>query len=167
MTPGWKSDAGTTAPSSTGPLPADTADALQQALAAEHAAIWSCGLASAFVSNAVATETNAAMTQHQARRDMIMGRLVGAGLTPVPAEPAYVPPRSVDNQTSAVALLAIAESDVAVAWRAVLERTDDADLRTTAVNALTDSAVRQTRWRRASGQAPASVAMPGQPDSTG
>jgi hypothetical protein len=44
-----------------------------------------------------------------------------------------------------------------------LENTDNADLRKTGLAALTDSAVRQTRWRRLSKQSPASIAMPGLP----
>lgn len=145
------------------PLPSDTAGALQQALGTEHAAIWVCGLASAFVGGGVAPEVAAAQTTHQARRDAVQRLLTDGGQTPAAAQPAYVLPQPVTGQPSALAMLAVAEADGTVAWRAVLERTDDAGLRQTALAALTDCAVRETRWRRLSGVSPASIPMPGQP----
>ena len=148
---------------SASPLPADTASALQNALAAEHAAIWTYGLATAFVAGQAANEVAAGTTTHTARRDATERLLTDGGQPPKTAEPAYLTPQPVTGQTSAAAVIAVAESDVGVAWRAVLERTDDADLRKTGLAALMDSAVRQTRWRRLAGQSPASVAMPGQP----
>jgi hypothetical protein len=59
--------------------------------------------------------------------------------------------------------LVVAETDAGVGWRAVLERTDDGDLRRTALEALTASAVRATRWRKLAGINPAGAAMPGVP----
>jgi hypothetical protein len=145
------------------PLPADTAGALQQALGAENAAIWVYGLASAFVGGGVAPAVIAAETTHQARRDAVRRLLTDGGQTPEPAQPAYALPQPVTDQPSALAVLTIAETDCTVAWRAVLERTDDAGLRQTGLAALTDSALRETRWRRLSGVSPASIPMPGQP----
>jgi hypothetical protein len=69
----------------------------------------------------------------------------------------------VTDQASAIAVLVLAETDVTVAWRAVLERTDDKALRAAALAGLTDAAVRATRWRRAGGQTPATPALPGTP----
>lgn len=146
-----------------GTMATDTASALQQALGTEYAAIWVCGLASAFAGGGVTPELAAAQTTHQARRDAVQRLLTDAGQTPALAQPAYVLPQPVNSQASALAMLAVAEADATVAWRAVLERTDDAGLRQTALTALTDSAVRETRWRRLAGISPASVPMPGQP----
>ena len=156
---------GTSSPSASAAngLPTDTASALQQALGTENAAIWVCGLASAFVGSSACKEINAAQTAHAARRDVVQRLLTDAGLTPNPAQPAYVLPQQVTDQASALAAMATAESDGTVAWRAVLERTDDADLRRTGLAALTDCAVRETRFRRLGGISPASIAMPGQP----
>jgi hypothetical protein len=50
-----------------------------------------------------------------------------------------------------------------VAWRAVLDRTDDAALRKTALEALTGSAVQAAKWRRVIGSAPTTPALPGKP----
>lgn len=153
----------TTVPVSTRPMDQDTATALQQALSAEHAALWLYGTASAFVTGSDETEIIAGMGSVQSLRDATEHRLAAAGVTPQPAQPAYLVPSPVTGQTSALAALAVAESDATVAWRAVLEHTDDPNLRSAALAALVDSGVRETRWRRLSGQSPASVAMPGLP----
>jgi hypothetical protein len=142
-------------------LPGDTANALQQALAAAHAALWLYGTASAFVTGSSETEIIAGMGAVQNLRDATEHRLAAGGVTPTPAQPAYLVPTRVTNQVSALTALAVAESDATVAWRSVLEHTDDAGTRSVALAALTDSAVRQTRWRRLAGESPASVALPG------
>ncbi len=144
-------------------LPSDVTDALQQALAAEHAALWWYGTASAFANGSAATEIIAAMGPVTSLRDATEHRLTAAGAAPKPAAPAYLAPQQVTGQSSALAVLAVAESDAATAWRAVLDRTTDPGVRTMALTALVDSAVRETRWRRLSGQSPASISLPGQP----
>lgn len=149
--------------SSAVPLPAESEESVQQALGAEHAALWVYGLVSAFLPASFAGPIGEGMSGHRARRDTTERLLAGAGSTPRPAEPAYVPPKPVTDQTSAFAVLVVAESDCGVAWRAVLERTDDGELRRSALEALTASAVRATRWRKAGGITPLSPAMPGQP----
>jgi hypothetical protein len=143
-------------------LAADTVTALQHALSAGHAALWLYGTASAFVTGPDESELVAAMNAVQNLRDATEQRLMAGGAKPQPAQPAYLAPKPITNQSSALAALAIAESDATVAWRSVLEHTDDATLRGAALAALIDSAVRQTRWRRLAGQSPASIAMPGQ-----
>ncbi|MPZ85105.1 MAG: DUF4439 domain-containing protein [Actinophytocola sp.] len=150
-------------PSSSASLPSDSVAAVQAALGAEHAALWVYGLVSAFLPdgyNAAVAEGTAA---HRARRDATERLLADAGRTPEPAEPAYVPPQPVTDEKSAIAVLILAESDTTVAWRAVLERTDAAEVRKAALEALTIAAVRATRWRRATGQSPATPALPGRP----
>jgi Domain of unknown function (DUF4439) len=142
-------------------LSGDTVTALQQALGSEHAALWLYGTASAFVTGSSETEIIAGMGAVQNLRDATEHRLTAAGATPTPAQPAYLVPTGVTNQTTALTALAIAEADATVAWRFVLEHTDDAGTRSVALAALIDSAVRQTRWRRLAGESPASVALPG------
>ncbi|MFE2757592.1 ferritin-like domain-containing protein [Actinosynnema sp. NPDC059335] len=137
-------------------------DAVQGALAAEHAAVWTYGLVSAFITGpqqaaAVADGANA----HRARRDVTERWLRDAGATPRPPAPAYLPPQPVDSAASAIAALITVETDACAAWRGVLERTDDGALRTSALDALTVSAVRATRWRKAAGVTPTSITFPG------
>ncbi len=152
-------------PSSAQPkaLPDDTVGAVQAALGAEHAALWVYGLVSAFLPDSLDATVAEGTTAHRARRDATERLLADAGETPRPAEPAYVPPKPVTDRKSAIAVLVVAESDTTVAWRAVLERTDDAAVRRTALEALTIAAVRATRWRIAAGQSPATPAFPGKP----
>jgi hypothetical protein len=52
---------------------------------------------------------------------------------------------------------------VAAAWRYVIERTDEATVRTLAADSLVDAAVRSTRWRRVAGMVPLTVPFPGGP----
>jgi hypothetical protein len=145
-------------------LPAEAVSATQDALGAEHAALWVYGLVSAFLPGDFATALREGTAAHRERRDATELLLSGAGQSPRSAEAAYVTPRPVTDQASAIAVLVVAEADVTVAWRAVLERTDDKALRASALAGLTDAAVRATRWRRAAGQTPATPPLPGTPD---
>lgn len=152
-----------TQPSSTAPAggkpTGDAVQAVQDALAAEHAAVWTYGLVSAFVQQARQTAEGA--NAHRARRDATERLLRDAGAEPVPPAAAYLPPAPVTDSTSAIAALVAVELDACVAWRGVLERTEDADLRRSALDALTTSAVRVTRWRKTGGLLPAGLALPG------
>ncbi|SFB55862.1 protein of unknown function [Amycolatopsis marina] len=148
-------------PVTTGTLEPEAVTALQEALAAEHAAVWIYGLASAYLPADFDKGVDAGAAAHRERRDASERVLTAAGVTPQPAEPAYVPTAPVTDQASAVALVAVAESDAATAWRGVLERTDDAPLRTMAAHALLASATRATSWRAEANEQPAAVALPG------
>ncbi|MFL6123191.1 ferritin-like domain-containing protein [Actinophytocola sp.] len=144
-------------------LDGEAASATQDALGAEHAVLWVYGLVSAFLPDSFDDSVQEARNAHRARRDAIELLLSGAGQTPRSAEPAYVLPREVSDQASAIAVIVVAESDATVAWRAVLERTDDKALRAAALAGLTESAVWATRWRVAGGQSPATPPLPGTP----
>ncbi|MFD1152252.1 ferritin-like domain-containing protein [Saccharothrix hoggarensis] len=135
-------------------------DAVQDALAAEHAAVWTYGLVSAFIQQQAADVATGA-TAHRARRDATERWLRDRGAAPRPPAAAYLPPEPVDSAASAIAALITAETDACVAWRGVLERTDEAALRQAALDALTVSAVRATRWRKVAGVTPTSIAFPG------
>ncbi|MBP2323892.1 hypothetical protein JOF56_004277 [Kibdelosporangium banguiense] len=153
----------TTTTTTTKAIPSASVDAVQKALGAEHAAIWTYSLVSAFLPASFNAALSDGVTSHRARRDATERALTAAGATPKSAEAAYVPPQPVTDQASSLAVLALAEADATVAWRSVLENTDDADLRKSALEYLTASAVRATRWRKAAGANPATPALPGQP----
>lgn len=159
--PASESGSATMGPTSSGGLATDTAQALQAALGAEYAAFWLYGTVSAFVGGGIAPEIIAGMAAVQNLRDATAQRLTAGQVTPQPPQPAYLAPKPITDQPSALVNLAIAESDATVAWRSVLEHTDEGTLRSAALAALVDSAVRETRWRRLAGESPASVAMPG------
>ena len=63
---------------------------------------------------------------------------------------------------SALRLAVEIEHRAAGHWRAALAHTTGAD-RNRALAALTDCALRATRWRRAAGLTPVTVAFPGRP----
>nr|WP_246330855.1 ferritin-like domain-containing protein [Saccharopolyspora hordei] len=137
---------------------------MRSALGAEHAAVWVHGFASAYVSEPrVRSAIDDAADQHRRLRDAAEELIRGAGQTPPAAQPAYDPRTQVTDQRSAIDLLITAESDCQVGWRSVLENTDDPGLRRTALDGLTTSATRATRWRLTVGQQPAAEAFPGRP----
>lgn len=136
---------------------------LRSALSAEHAALWVYGLASAYVGQTrVRNAIDDAQEQHRRLRDTAEKVIRGAEQTPPSAQPAYDVGARVTDQESAIALLIKAEGDCQVGWRSVLENTDDPGLRGTALDGLTTSATRATRWRLTIGQQPAAQAFPGQ-----
>ena len=141
----------------------ETVRALQAALATEHAAVWASGVLTAFLPAALSEEVGEGAAVHRARRETIERLLRDAGVVPVAAEPAYAAPHPVVDSGSALALAVLAETDVAGAWRAVLERTDDRGVRGLALDGLVDSAVRAARWRARAGVTPAVPTFPGAP----
>ncbi len=139
----------------------EAADALQGALAAEHAALWCYGLAVAFLGPQGSAQARADAAAHQQLRGAAETTLTQIGVRPVSALPAYATPRPVTDATSAAALAVVAETDAMAAWRSVLERTTDRALRQAALGALTDGTLRCARWRVAVGTPPAIPVFPG------
>jgi hypothetical protein len=137
---------------------------LRSALGAEHAAVWVYGLAAAYgTSPRVDSAINDGMNEHRAHRDTAERLLQDAGQVPPATQTAYALPATVTDQMSAMQALVTAERDCQVGWRSVLETTDDVGLRRTALDALTVSATRATRWRITLNAQPAAPAFPGQP----
>ena len=140
----------------------DTADAVQVALGTEHAAVWCYGLSAAFLPAPLEKWTRTDADAHRARRDAAERLLTDAGRRPAPAEPAYRTPSPVTDQGTAVAVAQAAEHDCAAAWHSVLQRCDDRDLRTAALDGLTDAATRGARWAGRAGTRPLVPALPGE-----
>lgn len=155
------------AASQVAPLPKDAVAGAQEALDAEHAAVWVYGLAGAFLPDGFDTAVSGGEAKHTDRRDACE-RVIGAsGATPRVAKPAYVTPEPVTDSASAMRTVATAETDATRAWHGVLERTDDAALRTIAARALSGSAVRETQWRAEADIQPATTPLPGRDASSG
>lgn len=152
-----------TAPSLAEELEPEAVEALQQALAAEHAALWVLGQVTAFLPEGYDDGLRDAGSEHRERRDGTQQVITDAGASPVLAETAYVTPKPVRNAGTARAAVVAAETDAAAAWRGVVERCDEPELRVFATAAMSASAVRLTRWRREAGAKPAAVALPGTP----
>lgn len=136
-------------------------EAVQRALAGEHAAIWSYSLASAFLPADQATRARADLEAHKKLRQFATALLSGLGKRPVSAQPAYSPPQPVVDAVSAGALIVAAETDSVAAWRSVLERSTSVRLRANGLKAMVDSTGRLAFWRAATGRAPAVPVFPG------
>lgn len=142
----------------------DTAvNALQDALAAEHAALWCYSLAVAFLSAERSEQARADAAAHRVLRAAVEQTLTELGRRPLSAQPAYATPRPVVDGPSAAALAVVAEADAMAAWRSVMERTSVRQLRQAALDALADGALRSARWRAVTEMSPAVPVFPGRP----
>ncbi|MEU8223165.1 ferritin-like domain-containing protein [Kribbella sp. NPDC048915] len=130
-------------------------EALQAALAGEHAALYGVGVAGGKLRGSRFTAATAAFETHRTRRDRLSALLVAAGETPAAAEPAYTLPRPVTNAATATALVLVVEQRIAAVYGDLVEAAEDAAVRIFAVESLLDAASRQLAW----GGAP--VAFPG------
>jgi hypothetical protein len=136
-------------------------DQLAAALAAEEAAIYAYGLIGVHLGgDGLRDEARSAEATHRSRRDVLVARLDQLRASAAPAPAGYQVPFEVTGESSALKLAIEVEQGVAAAWRATLPATRDAD-RATAVDALTDAAVRATRWRRLAAVTPVTVPYPG------
>lgn len=137
-------------------------DALQGALAAEHAVIWGYGVVGAVATGDLLGRVRVAQEAHRTRREETLASLRALGEVPVEPEASYELPFDVRDVPAGLRLAAQLEDGCAAAWRYVLGQTDDADLRATALAALVACAVQAVRWRREAGVSPATLAFPGQ-----
>ncbi|MEE2035055.1 ferritin-like domain-containing protein [Rhodococcus chondri] len=145
------------------PEPGPEQRSLIEALAAEHAAVFGYGLVAAFADPSRAEQVSADTAAHRARRDATIDALRAAGLEPPVAAPGYTVPFPVTDPVGAAQLAVQIESDTATAWRSVVERARSEPARATAIDALTEAALRAAWWRSALGITPPTVALPGQP----
>jgi hypothetical protein len=157
------------------------AQAWQDALAAEYAAVFGYGvLGPALRANESA---GLARTSQDAHRELAAGtaaRLTAAGQAPDPPEADYPLPFPVDDEQSAQRYATALEVAAASAWRYLVavaadpnvNRADGADregvdtgqlplIRAAAQAALTASALRAMRWRQLTAPANATVPFPG------
>lgn len=139
----------------------DTAEALQRALGAEHAAVWVYSLVRAFLDADYDGGIARGERAHLERRDECERLLTSAGRTPRPAEPAYVLADPVTDAASAARAVATAEADAATGWHGVLERTDEKTVRTFAAHCLVSAATRGVHWREAAELRPLVPPLPG------
>jgi hypothetical protein len=139
--------------------------ALQQALAAEHAAVWGYGVVGAALEPDAQALATSSETAHRDVRDRVVELLAARSADPVGAEGGYALPFPVLSPTDAAALAVVLEDGVAAAWVRVLDQAVERSTRELAVGALSDAEVRAVGWRIAAGQSPATRAFPGLPQS--
>jgi hypothetical protein len=121
-------------------------DALQAAIAGEHAALYGVGVAGGKLSGAQFRAATTAYEQHRKRRDQLADLLVDAGETPVAAEPAYDLPQAVTNAATASALILLIERRLAAVYGDLVESAEQDNVRTFAVQTLIATAQSQLGW---------------------
>lgn len=131
-------------------------DALQTALAGEHAAVYGYGVLGAVLSGARERDARAGLDAHRGRRDRLRSLVIAAGGTPAEAAPAYRLPFPVSDPATAVRLAVHLETQIAIPY-AELVAAESGRVREFAARALQDAAVRAARWRGSS------VPFPGLP----
>lgn len=131
-------------------------EALQAALAGEHAALYGVGVAGGKLSGARFRAATTLYEQHRRRRDTLTDLLLEFGEKPAAAEPAYELPRAVTNAATATALVLLIEQRLAAVYGDLVESAEQAKVRTFAIQTLIATASTQLGW----GGAP--VAFPGQ-----
>ena len=119
--------------------------ALQNALAAEHAAVYGYGVVGAMLTGPAQSGARADWIAHQVARDNLDTMLTRLGATPVAASPAYELPFPVANAQSAQKLAATLEDGVTRAYLALVAVSDPA-LRTFAAQAMQTAATRAFAW---------------------
>ncbi|CAL9544902.1 hypothetical protein SUDANB58_04326 [Streptomyces sp. enrichment culture] len=129
-------------------------DALQAALAAEHAAVYGYGVVGGRIGEERRAQARAAYDAHRARRDALVRQVRDRGGEPVAAAAGYALPFPVPDADAAVRLAAELEDRVAGVY-SDLVRAAPGERRAAAADALREAAVRAVRWRGGS------VAFPG------
>lgn len=129
-------------------------DALQRALAGEHAAIYGYGVAGARMRGRARADATTAYDDHLARRTMLLAKIADAGVAPAPAAAAYDLPFRVRTAKEAQNLAVTLEEGIASTYADVVAETQG-EVREMAALALQEAAVRAARWRGRS------VAFPG------
>src|SRR5687768_3730908 len=137
--------------------------ALNEALAASHAAVWGYGVVGAALGPEARPAAAAAETAHRDLRDRVTVLLVDREAEPVGAQGGYALPFPVLSAVDAAALAVVLEDGVAAAWVRVLDQAAERSTRELAVGALGDAEVRAVSWRIAAGQTPVTRAFPGLP----
>ncbi|MFP5073001.1 ferritin-like domain-containing protein [Pseudonocardia nantongensis] len=136
-------------------------EALQRALASEHAAVWAYSLALAFVEPDVRARVESDLGAHKKLRQDVSAALTELAERPVSAQPAYSPPQPVADAESAYQLLATAETDTIAGWRSLVERAPNPDMRSAGLTRMTDSTIRCAFWRGVTDQTPRVPVFPG------
>ena len=138
-----------------------TVEALQVALAAEHAALYVYGALGARTSEsrqpAVFAEVTDAYTTHRAWRDLLTRRLVDEGAEPTPAAPTYELPTTPATVLGVMRAASDLEARCAETYGYLVANTAGQDRRW-AIAALTRAAVRQVAFGAPPGP------LPGAPD---
>jgi Domain of unknown function (DUF4439) len=139
-----------------------TLDALQTALAAEHAVIWGYAVIGGRIGSALRARVADADAAHRERRDDTALAVRRLGGDPAPTHASYALPYPVTDRSSALRLAVHLEEGAAAAWRYVVASSTEVSTKRVALAALTDAAVRATTWRQIATPKAPTVPFPGQ-----
>ncbi|WP_246236897.1 ferritin-like domain-containing protein [Actinomadura chibensis] len=137
------------------------AEALQRALAAEHAAVYGYGVLGARLAGTLRGIAESVWAAHRAQRDRLIAIASG---TPVAAAPAYRLPVRPTSARSAAQLAAALEDGLVPAYVG-LAGVSSPDLRAFAADGARRAVARSAGWRSRAGAAMPSDAFPGLPDA--
>ncbi|WP_233617542.1 MULTISPECIES: ferritin-like domain-containing protein [Actinomadura] len=137
------------------------APALQDVLAAEHAAVYGYGVLGGRLAGELRATAKEMWDGHRSRRDALLSVMTA---DPVAAAPAYELPVRITDVRSA-ALLAAALEDGVVPGYVALAGASAPDLRVFAADGALRAAARAARWRARAGAAAPADAFPGLPDA--
>ena len=133
-----------------GSVDAGEVEALQTALAGEHAAVWVYGVLGGQTSRsatpALFREVESGYVAHRGRRDLLVRSLRDLDAEPVAAEVAYALPNPVATPRQVGLAALVTEQRCAATYADTVARTT-ARRRTFAIESLTESAVRQLGLR--------------------
>ncbi len=132
-------------------------EALQAALAGEHAALYGVGVAGGKLSGARWKAATNLYEQHRRQRDQLTDLLTTAGETPVAAEPAYDLPTAVTTAAQATSLILVIERRLSAVYGDLVEGAEQDAVRALAIQALITTASNQLRWGGAASALPGSV----------
>ena len=138
--------------------------ALNDALAAEHAAVWGYGVVGAALGENARSQAEDAESAHRAVRDQVSALLAGRKADVVDAQGAYALPFPVLSAVDAAALGVVLEEGVAKAWVRVLDQAAERSTRELAVGTLSATELRAVAWREAAGKTPVTTPFPGLPE---
>lgn len=134
--------------------------ALQDVLAALHAAVYGYGVAGARLVGQDRALAQRRWAAHRAGRDALATTLRNLGVEPAQTAPAYALPRPVESAEDARVLSTLLEEGLAAVWADAVLRLPTSH-RGVAVAGLRDTAVAAARWRGGS------VPFPGLPERSG
>jgi hypothetical protein len=120
-------------------------DALQAALAGEHAAVWASGRAAGQLRGAAREAALSELDEHRRARDELRRQLVALDVEPVEAAPAYVEPFRIDGRGPARRLMRRISAALTVTYAELAAAGQPASRREAAA-AATKAARRAIDW---------------------
>jgi hypothetical protein len=121
-------------------------EALQAALAGEHACVYGYGVLGPYAGERHQAAVRAAYETHRSRRDALAEQVRARSAEPVASLPAYATPFQVRNDRTATRLAGLLEERLAPLYADLVAAAENQRLREIAARALRETAVLSARW---------------------